>query len=96
MNLRRARLSVFGTTLFSDPAWDILLELYTLKLTGRGAPITGLAHIASPLTLARWLQILEDKGLIFSWDDRSTAGQPGVCLSATGATNMFAVLTELV
>lgn len=63
---RQRRSSFFKATLFADPAWDILLELYVAELEQRRIATTS-ACIASgvPVTTAlRWLKILDDEGLI--------------------------------
>ena len=64
MEMRRRRSTVFGEGLFSDPAWDILLELFAAELDGRRLGLTDLAHIAPRSTLARWLTALEERGLL--------------------------------
>ena len=64
MEMRRRRSAVFGEGLFSDPAWDILLELFAAELDGRGLGLPDLAHIAPRSTLARWLTALEERGLV--------------------------------
>ncbi|HET6536469.1 MAG TPA: hypothetical protein VFG41_09835 [Sphingomicrobium sp.] len=43
LTARRARRAVFGADLFSDPAWDILLELYAAQLEGRSILLADLA-----------------------------------------------------
>ena len=64
MEMRRRRSAVFGEGLFSDPAWDILLELFAAELDGRRLGLSDLAHIAPRSTLARWLTALEERGLV--------------------------------
>ena len=64
MEMRRRRSAVFGEGLFSDPAWDILLELFAAELDGRSLGLSDLAHIAPRSTLARWLTALEERGLV--------------------------------
>lgn len=58
-------------TLFIDPAWDILLDLYIEERTGRSTTISS-ACIASKVpttTGLRWIQRLESMGLIARSDD---------------------------
>ena len=64
MEMRRRRSAVFGEGLFSDPAWDILLELFAAELDGRMLGLSDLGHIAPRSTLARWLTALEERGLV--------------------------------
>jgi hypothetical protein len=64
MVMRRRRSAVFGEGLFSDPAWDILLELFAAELGGRSVGLADLTHVAPRSTLARWLTALEERGLV--------------------------------
>jgi hypothetical protein len=64
---RRLREKLFGKELFSDPAWDILLDLFIAQSEGRDIAI-GSACIAAavPFTSAlRWCQMLETRGLLY-------------------------------
>ena len=64
--VRRARDDALGQNLFSDPAWDILLELFGAKLGGRSITASDLARsIQTPLsTTLRWISALQQRGLI--------------------------------
>jgi DNA-binding transcriptional ArsR family regulator len=64
--LRRGREEVFGKNLFSDPAWDILLELYAAHLGRRTISITDLAaDIGLPQsTVSRWVDVLAENGFV--------------------------------
>lgn len=64
IEMRRRRSTVFGEGLFSDPAWDILLELFAAELGGRRVGLSDLDPIAPRSTLARWLTALEERGLV--------------------------------
>jgi hypothetical protein len=64
LRMRRRRSRVFGEGLFSDPAWDILLELFAAELGGRRVGLSDLDPIAPRSTLARWLTALEERGLV--------------------------------
>jgi DNA-binding MarR family transcriptional regulator len=52
--------------LFSDPAWDMLLDLYRAELAQQRISITSacLASGVPTSTALRWLRILEGRGLI--------------------------------
>ena len=73
---RRLRDRLFcDPTLFADPAWDILIDLFIASEEGRGISISS-ACIASavPITTAlRWIKILETAGHISRHDDPSDA-----------------------
>lgn len=64
LQLRARRRLVFGDSLFGEPAWEMLLELYDAKSRGRRECVSGLC-IASgvPATTAlRWIGYLESEG----------------------------------
>lgn len=86
---RRARDDLLGRDLFSDPAWDMLLELYAAKLAGRTMTLKQLALAVEtpPSTAARWLSALDEHGLT------TLAGRPDedgglVSLSAEGLSKL--------
>lgn len=63
---RRRRNEFFGGMLFADPAWDILLELYIMRVARKPVRVKN-ACIASgvPATTAlRWIGLLQEQGLI--------------------------------
>lgn len=63
---RRLRSEVISPMVFSDPAWDILLELYTRELEERPVNIsrlTAAVPVAATTTL-RWIEKLEEEALI--------------------------------
>lgn len=64
--VRRARSAVFGTGLFSDPAWDILLELYAARLGKRTMLLPELARATeTPVsTTRRWVAALNERDLV--------------------------------
>jgi DNA-binding MarR family transcriptional regulator len=88
--MRRARDEVLGDNLFSDPAWDILLELYAAKLGGRSMSAPELASATqTPFsTTARWIAALKDRGLVESIVDPVDAARLCVSLSAEGSSQM--------
>jgi DNA-binding MarR family transcriptional regulator len=82
---RREREKLFPgqTDLFSDPAWDILLDLFAAYETGQRVSISS-ACIASnvpPTTALRWLAILENRGLIVRASDDTDKRRAFVRLS---------------
>jgi hypothetical protein len=82
---RRRRAEVFGEeTLFGEPAWDILLDLFVAGEKGKRVAVTS-ACIGSgvPSTTAlRWLNVLELRGLIEREDDNSDARRSFVRLTS--------------
>jgi DNA-binding MarR family transcriptional regulator len=71
IRLRRRRGQFFDATLFADPAWDILLELYEAELAQHRLSISSVCiGAAVPSTTAlRWINTLEKKGLVRRADD---------------------------
>ena len=64
LEIRRGRARLFGEGLFSDPAWDILLELLAAKLGRRRVALADLDAIAPQSVLARWVAELEERQLV--------------------------------
>jgi hypothetical protein len=85
---RRARDGLLGKDLFSDPAWDLLLELYAAKLGGRAMtlPDLALATETPPSTAARWLSALNERGLTMS--SAGPSGEARISLSAEGLSKL--------
>lgn len=90
LSLRRARAAVFGNDLFSDPAWDILLELYAAHLGARDMSLSELAQaIETPhSTTARWITALDERGLLKSTIDPKNPAGVRIQLTAQGASKM--------
>jgi hypothetical protein len=88
---RRRREQVFGdATLFGEPAWDILLDLFVASRHQKRIAVTS-ACIGSavPATTAlRWIKILEERGLIEREVDEIDARRIFVRISCKGAALM--------
>ena len=65
LRLRRMRNRFFDSTLFADPAWDMLLDLLAARLEGEDVSVSSLSIAASvPSTTAlRWIRTMTDLGL---------------------------------
>ena len=63
---RRLREEVLGAELFSDPAWDILLDIYAAEARGERIQISSLAPMngVPSSTARRWAHKLEALGLL--------------------------------
>jgi DNA-binding MarR family transcriptional regulator len=74
---RRGRQAVLGPNLFSEPAWDLLLELYAAKLGSRRMSPDDLARAIEtpPSTTARWIAVLDERGLVASDSDVIGSGK---------------------
>lgn len=87
---RRARGAVLGNDLFSDPAWDILLELYAAKLGRRSMSLSELARATEtpPSTTRRWIAALEERRLVSSAIDPAKPSRVQVELTTEGASKI--------
>lgn len=87
---RRGREAALGRELFSDPAWDILLELYAARLGERRMTLRELARsIDIPeSTTARWISVLSDRGFVIALNDRREMVEASIELSAQGLAVM--------
>ena len=68
---RDLRRRFLDPELLGEPAWDILLGLYSANLAQKRVAV-GAACIASgvaPTTAIRWIRAMEQKGLIRRWPD---------------------------
>lgn len=63
---RRLREEVLGAELFSDPAWDILLDVYAAEGKGKKIQISSLAPVngVPSSTARRWAHKLIELGLL--------------------------------
>ncbi len=87
---RRKRAEFFNNDLFADPGWDILLELYRLRLEGRRASVKSIC-IASEVpstTALRWINILIAQGLLHRTNDAHDHRVRWISLSDSGYTSM--------
>lgn len=64
---RRLRDKYFPERLFADPAWDMLLLLYSLERAGQRLSVTAVCDSAgvSASTGHRWIQRLIESGMAF-------------------------------
>jgi hypothetical protein len=88
--IRRGREATLGRELFSDPAWDMLLELYAASLGKRRMTLADLARsIDVPeSTIARRVTLLADRGLVSSSVDTDEAALLWIDLNSAGASAM--------
>lgn len=89
---RRRRVEAFGDdTLFGEPAWDILLDLFVAGERGKRVAVTS-ACIGSgvPSTTAlRWLNVLELRGMVEREDDNHDARRSFVRLTTKARAMML-------
>jgi hypothetical protein len=92
LQVRRGRAALFGEGLFSDPAWDILLELFAAELGHRKVRLCDLTSPAPQSTLARWVAALEQQRLVVC-DGPLTPSELTVRLSKESVAKMARVLS---
>lgn len=65
-SIRDDRRHFFDTNLFSDPVWDMLLELHCAGTRGQKRLVSSVAVVAGcpHSTGLRWLTLMEDRGLV--------------------------------
>lgn len=62
---RHLRLQLFPAGMFCEPAWDILLSLYSQPSGGYRSISTLAESSSAPVgTAIRWVQYLEEQGLV--------------------------------
>jgi DNA-binding response OmpR family regulator len=71
ISFRQRRNEYLGSELFSDPAWDIVLELTLAKLQGEAVPVSSAcAAAAVPFSTAyRYIGNLVDQRMVRRWKD---------------------------
>jgi DNA-binding MarR family transcriptional regulator len=94
---RRQRNRLFADGLFSDPAWDLLLELYAAQLCGYRLAVSGLClAVATPATTAlRWIGCLEERGLARRCPDPHDGRRVFISLSDAGAEAMNGLMRKV-
>ena len=95
---RRVREKIFDDrSLFADPAWDMLLDLFAAHLKGKNVSVTSACLAASvPATTAlRWVSILEQANLITREKDEADARRVFVRLSPLGIEKLTKVFDEI-
>lgn len=81
LEVRRQRSAILGDGLFSDPAWDILLELLAARLGKRKLTLSDLENIAPPSVVARWVATLQERALVVCETNAFRPDQFGIELS---------------
>ncbi|WOE76398.1 hypothetical protein [Alterisphingorhabdus coralli] len=91
--LRRKRDESFAEGYFSDPCWDILLELYISHASGQELSTSYIGYPAKiPLTTGlRQLDILQSDELIYRRKDSEDARRTIVGLTAKGMSKLRAL-----
>jgi DNA-binding MarR family transcriptional regulator len=94
---RRDLAKIFhNDEIFSQPGWDILLDLFSSHLKGKKISITSAYQAANvPATTAlRWLKILEDDGLVERIKDPTDGRRSFVKVTPSAIAKLTKALTE--
>lgn len=97
ISARAARRRFFGDELFADPAWDILLELYTFRSSQQRTSVSKLCLTAGvPTTTAlRWIEKLHSDGLVERQPDPLDGRRVWISLSERGYEAMTSYLEAI-
>jgi DNA-binding MarR family transcriptional regulator len=90
MKARLRRGLFFKESLFSDPAWDILIDLFIAEAEGtrRAVSAVGLTANIPSTTALRWINVLEREGLIEREDDVRDGRRVFISLTDQGISAM--------
>lgn len=94
---RRRRPLVFGdASIFGEPVWDILLDLFVAAKDQKRVAVTSACiGAAVPATTAlRWITVLEEKDLVLRENDPDDNRRVFVRLTASGYARMVNYLAE--
>lgn len=91
---RRMRDRFFDSSLFADPAWDMLLDLTAARLEGKKVSVTSLGTAAAvpPTTALRWVSLLADQGILVRTADKDDARRVFIELADEAAARMISYL----
>lgn len=91
---RARRSQYFSGDLFSEPGWDILLDLYASHIAQRRVSVTSLCVASGvPTTTAlRWIKGLESRGMIVRESDPLDGRRMYLSLSASAVEAMKSYL----
>jgi len=97
IKFRRTRDDIFPTITFSDPAWDIMLDLTAAKIACETISISSLCIAASvPTTTAlRWVNHLCERGIIVRRRDPIDGRRSTVEISSEAFTTMISYLVAV-
>ena len=95
--LRAIRDDVLGEALFSEPAWDILLDLFVSDHEARKLSVSAvcIGARAPSATALRYMAMLQEAGLIERSRDERDGRRSHVCLTPSGRRRMAQLLERL-
>ena len=83
---RRKRAEFLPIDLLGEPAWDLILDLFSHHHSGKNISITSatIASAVSPTTGLRWISLLEGRKWIERFDDPSDKRRSFIRLTDNG------------
>lgn len=95
LRMRQARADVLDADIFSEPGWNILLDLFISWANAKNCSVSDLciASAAPATTALRWLAKLDRMGLIARTSDGEDRRRSLVFLSPNGQRTMIAYLS---
>ncbi len=96
--LRKVRDTLLGEALFSEPAWDILLDLFISDHERRQLSVSAvcIGARAPSATALRYLTMLQDADLVERTRDERDGRRSHVQLTALGRRRMTSLLGRLI
>lgn len=94
---RQRRREFMDTSTFSEPAWDMLLDLTSAALEGRSVPVLSVSAAANvPLTTAlRYVKLLVEGGIVKRWDDPNDRRRSLLALEDEALAGMIKYLSNV-
>ena len=88
---RRRRERIFSLDLFGEPAWDILLDLFSAHLQNKRVSVTSVCIAANvaPTTALRWITELQENKLIERFDSETDRRVKWIRLTDSASKMMF-------
>jgi len=97
-DMRKVRDQLLGDTLFSEPAWDILLDLFISDHEARQLSVSAvcIGARAPSATALRYLTMLQDAGLVERTRDERDGRRSHVQLTILGRRRMAGLLGRMI
>lgn len=97
LTLRQKRAELFGPSMFGEPAWEMLLQLYSMAGASRQS-MSRLAQLSgtSKATALRWIDYLLDRGLISRQPHPTDLRTAFVSLTDKGREKLEAYLADTI
>jgi DNA-binding MarR family transcriptional regulator len=97
LRMRRLRDRFFDSSLFADPAWDMLLDLMAARLERVQVAVSSLciAACVPPTTALRWIKMMTESGLFERVSDPVDGRRVYIRLSDEAVASMTRLLATI-